>query len=468
MSALFIFGGTVIDPEKELSFRGDVLVSGGRIAAVGTAGSVACPGDAQRIDASGCMVCPGFIDPHSHIDGHMRTGELSLLQGITTSVGGNCGFSPLDIGRFLSEQRAFPIHQAELIGMCALRRAAGVIDPFQPANAAQAAQMARLCREAMEAGAAGVSLGPAYTPGASIEEMTALCDIACEYGRPAAIDTRMNSMTDLHSLQEAIDLASVSGCRMIVSHFVYQYGVGVEDAALAMIDQARAAGIDMYFDSGMYKDWCSTIGSALFEPTIMRDNGIELHHLRVITGPHIGCVPDQALYEHLRAAHPHDAVVVNTGDEEAVYTIARHPLAMSSTDAGAYAPGEGHPQIAGNFPRYLRRMVCERRELTWEQAVWHITLLPALVFGFAKKGRMRTGCDADLVVFDPDTLHDTADFPGLGSPDSAPKGIRYVIVGGKVAAAMSRPTGILQGKALRLPVSSKSARTGVTPLREAR
>lgn len=466
MSALFISGGTIIDPEGGLSFRGDVLVRGKSIAAIGASGSIACPGDTQRLDASGCMVCPGFIDPHGHIDGHMRTGELSLLQGITTTVGGNCGFSPLDIGRFFHEQRAFPIHQAELIGMCALRHAAGALDPFQPADAGQIAQMARLCREAMEAGAAGVSLGPAYTPGASIGEMAAMCGIAREYGRPAAIDTRMNSMTDLHSLQEAIDLASVSGCRMIVSHFVYQYGVGVEKTALAMIDRARAAGVDMYFDSGMYKDWCSTIGSTLFEPAIMRDNGIELQHLRVITGPHIGSVPDQALYEHLRAAHPHDAVVVNTGDEEAVYTISRHPLVMSSTDAGAYAPGEGHPQIAGNFPRYLRRMVRERRELTWEQAVWHITLLPALVFGFAKKGRMRTGCDADLVVFDPDTLRDTADFPGLGSPDSAPVGIRYVIVGGRVAAAESRLTGILNGEALR--VSSKPARAGVTPLREAR
>ncbi|MFR6026787.1 MAG: hypothetical protein ACLUMK_09705 [Christensenellales bacterium] len=113
--------------------------------------------------------------------------------------------------------------------------------------------------------------------------------------------------------------------------------------------------MDIRSDSGMYKDWCSSIGSALFEPVTMRDNGIELRHLRVITGEHIGLVPDQALYEHLRAAHPCDAVVVNTGSEEAVYTIQRYPMTMVSTDTGSYAPGEGHPQIAGSFPRYLRK-----------------------------------------------------------------------------------------------------------------
>ena len=73
--------------------------------------------------------------------------------------------------------------------------------------------------------------------------------------------------------------------------------------------------------------------------------------LRIITGEHIGLVPDQALYEPLRAARPCDAVVVNSGSEEAVYTIQRYPMTMVSTDTGSHAPGEGHPQIAGSFPR---------------------------------------------------------------------------------------------------------------------
>ena len=450
MSELFISGGRIIDPEQGCSFPADVLISGDKIAAVSAPGEIVCPQDASRIDASGCFICPGFIDPHGHIDGHPYTATLSLLQGITTSVGGNCGFSPLNIKDFLKNQREFPIHQIEMVGMCALRNAAGAADDFLPATPEQIADMEALCIQALEAGAAGVSLGPGYTPGASTEEMLALCRLAARYKRPVSIDTRMNSMTDLDSLQEAIDLAEASGCTMIISHFVYQYGVGIEEEALGMIHAARARGVDMQLDSGMYKDWCSSIGSALFEPKIMADNGIELYHLRVITGPHLGSLPDQQMYEHLREKHPCDAVVVNTGLQEAVYTIQRDPLTMVSTDTGAYVAGEGHPQIAGSFPRYLREMVREGRGLSWEDAIRHITLHPAQVFGLNTKGRMRAGCDADLVIFDPETIADTANYPGIGEPNAAPEGIRYVLVDGVVAAQDSKATGVLAGRAIAL------------------
>ena len=211
MSKLFISDGIVIDPEKMQRYPANVLLEDGKIAAVG---DFSAPDGAQVIEAAGLFVCPGFIDPHGHIDGDVYTGELSLLQGITTTVGGNCGFSPLDVERFFEEQKAFPLHQAEMIGMCALRMAAGVCDPFQAANEQQIETMTELCRKALEGGACGVSLGPAYTPGSSIMEMQALCTVAKAYNRPVSIDTRMNSMTDLNSLQEAIDLAAHSGCRI--------------------------------------------------------------------------------------------------------------------------------------------------------------------------------------------------------------------------------------------------------------
>lgn len=159
MSKLFISGGTVIDPQALARRRADMLLEDGRIAAVG---EMTAPQDARVIDAAGLFVCPGFVDPHGHIDGHVYTGELSLLQGITTSVGGNCGFSPLDLPKFFEENDAFPIHQAEMVGMCALREDAGVLDPFQAASETQIDRMAEIGEQALRDGACGVSLGPAY------------------------------------------------------------------------------------------------------------------------------------------------------------------------------------------------------------------------------------------------------------------------------------------------------------------
>ena len=175
-------------------------------------------------------------------------------------------------------------------------------------------------------------------------------------------------------------------------------------------------------------------------------NTTMMHLLCGLPGEHIGKVPDQALYEHLRAEHPNDAVAVNTGDEDAIYTIQRYPLTMVSTDTGSYAPGEGHPQIAGSFPRYLHKMVIERGELSWEQAIYHTTLLPAETFGLSQKGRIRSGMDADLLVFNPETIRDCADFPGLGYPDAAPEGIRFVIVSGEIAAHDGKATDVMAGK----------------------
>ena len=98
--------------------------------------------------------------------------------------------------------------------MCALREAAGVCDPFPAASEEQVERMAALCDKALREGACGVSLGPAYTPGSSILEMQTLCRVAKAHGKPVSIDTRMNSMTDLDSLQERLKVirgADVSG-----------------------------------------------------------------------------------------------------------------------------------------------------------------------------------------------------------------------------------------------------------------
>ena len=303
-------GGDVIDPIRKTRSRAHVGVKDGKIAFVSERAL-----DARRvIDATGCIVCPGFIDPHGHLDGDAYTGELSLRQGITTTIGGNCGFSPAHIGDFFDRQErdGYVIHQAEMIGHSStLREMVGLSDVHTAASPCQIDAMLRLCEHAFDEGACGLSLGLGYAPGTSTEEVLPLCELAASRGRVVSIDTRMYTQTDLYSLVEAITLARQTGARLQVSHFVYQYGVGVEDEALALIDCARRSGVDVYIDSGMYTDWATHISAAIFDRQIMEDNGISFSNVRVATGEHRGEILTSCLYEHMRACHPADAVVVS-------------------------------------------------------------------------------------------------------------------------------------------------------------
>jgi N-acyl-D-amino-acid deacylase len=256
----------------------------------------------------------------------------------------------------------------------------------------------------------------------------------------------MRTGIDMYSLVEAIDIARQTGARIQISHLVYQYGTGMMDEALAVISRARADGLDIRFDSGMYTQWATHIGAVLFSEASIELNSWKLEDILVVTGKYNGKRMNKEIYRDLRENDPHAAVVVFTGVEEEIYMALNHPYAMPSTDTGAYAPGEGHPQIAGSFPRYFRQMVGERYELTIMEAVRKATLLPAETLGFHSKGRLREGMDADLVVFDIKVIMDKADF---GLPNATPEGIDYVFISGKLALAKGKLINTRSGKAVR-------------------
>lgn len=445
MYDIVLNNGILIDPEKLTRSYGNVGILNGKIAAI-TKQEIH---GARQFDVSGRIVSPGFIDIHGHIDLDDYCGELSLRQGITTTVGGNCGLSPLDINSFFEqqEQSGFIVNQAELIGhSMSLREAVGASDPLKPATRDQLSRMEYMVEKAFEEGACGLSLGLAYAPGSSDDEVFRLSKIAARYGRIVAVDTRMLTSIDMYSLVEALTVARRTGARVQVSHLVYQYGTGVMDEALSVINRARAEGIDIRFDSGMYTEWATHIGAVLFNEKYMKENGWRLEDLLVITGKYNGQRLNKDMYCELRSNAPHTAVVVLTGVEEEIYMALNHPYAMPSTDIGAYAPGEGHPQIAGTFPRYFRKLVVERCELNIMEAVRKATLLPAETLGFNTKGRLREGMDADLVVFNIHGISDKADF---GIPDALPEGIDYVFINGKLALAKGRIISDKAGKALR-------------------
>lgn len=427
---LIIKNSTLADPEKGTISNGNIGIIDNKISKV-TSDKIQ---GKSEIDALGCIACPGFIDVHSHLDGCMETARLSALQGITTAIGGNCGFSPISIKDFLKSQddKGFLINQAELIGAVSLREAAGVKNPYTAANTNQIDKMCVLLNKAFEEGAMGLSFGIEYCPGCSLDEVMALSRIASKYDRIIAIHTNVGRPKDLSSLIKVIDLAKNAEAHVLVSHFVYQYGTGIMTEALELVDKARAEGIRISVDSGMYKDFTTFIGSAIYDEAYMKCFGWKYEDLLAASGKYKGKRLNSEIYKELRTFYPEQSVICYAGVEEEIYEALSKNYVMPSTDTGK--DPKSHPQNAGTFPRFFRKMVREKKELSLIEAVKRCTLLPAEIFNLKNKGKLTEGADADIVIFDIDKITDRADFPGVGQPDAIPLGINYVIVNGKIIA----------------------------------
>lgn len=449
---LCINNGRVIDPESGTARLASVGVREGRIAAVS---DVPLHADTE-LDAAGHVVCPGFIDVHGHVDGvttypdHRACAYLSLLQGVTTMVSGNCGLSVTDAAAFFDRTDAgYPFHHAELIGGSTLRKMVGACNIYAPVTPEQLRHMCCIARQQLCRGAAGLSFGMGYTPGTTVEAAAELAKVAAEFGRVVSIDTRMRDDWDLDSLRDAIEVARRSGARLIVSHLVYQYGEHLMAQALELLDEARAQGVDVWADSGLYVDWATSVGSECFRESYIFSHENILPNLLVATGQYTGRRLDEALYRTMRTLHPNETVICKTGAEASIPMAFTRDYIMPSSDTAPYEPGQGHPQIAGSFAGFFR-LARETGAPELVEAVRRATLLPAQVMGFARKGRMAVGADADLVVFDPQIIRDNAAYVDKGAPDAPPDGIDYVLVSGRVAVRGHEVVDDGCGRALRL------------------
>jgi len=311
-------GGSVIDGSGAKAFRADVAVTGSVISAVGDLGEVEA---ARTVDCSGRIVAPGFIDIHSHSDflvpgaDHGALLEPFLRQGMTTLVGGNCGFSPAPVtertrgpvteasrlisddaidlrwetmGEFLDAITAggVALNVAQLVGHGAVRAAiSGHLNPDAPSDDELAA-MEKLCREALDSGCVGVSTGLGYPPGifASEDELAAFAGWAARSNKIFTSHLRAYSWmspvypdrdphADPHNIaaiDEILRVAERGGARVQISHLIFVGSATwpTAERAIAVIEAAHARGIDVAFDAFPYTAG-NTTASVLFPPALL-------------------------------------------------------------------------------------------------------------------------------------------------------------------------------------------------------
>lgn len=449
-----IRAGLVPDYEAGSLLAAAVAITDGKISAVVPSSDEAavaelCEGASEVVDAGGHVVSPGFVDVHMHEEDLSESddygiGLLMARMGVTTCVAGNCGQSPQTFGRFsgwVASKGGAPVNYVLLAGYNDYRHAQG-LGTYDAATPDQARAAAALVREQVEQGCAGVSFGLEYDPGISTAEMTSAVASVADLDPFVSIHFRADCADALASLEEMAALSRETGVRVEVSHLSSLAGYGYMDGALDFIAREMAENPLFGFDTYPYTAFSTGIGSAVFDVDWRAKWGCDYDAVQFLYPPYRGMRATRETYEEVRAAHPEQNVVCFAMREPEIEAAIASPLSLVCSDGGVYG-GEAHPRAAGTFPRVIARYVRGTGSLTLVGALEKMTLRAARRLGLdARKGSVEVGKDADLVVFDPETIADGSTFM---DPLAPPVGIDRVVVGGVTVVEGGRDTGRMGG-----------------------
>lgn len=366
-----------------------------------------------------------------------------------------------------------------------------------PASAAQIGEMQRIVGQAMIEGAVGLSAGLTYTPGmyADDAELLALCRTVAEYGGYFSPHHRSYGAGALEAYAEMVDLATRSGCALHLAHATLNFGPnkGRAPELLALLDSATATGADISLDTYPYLPGATTLSAILpswasagsTEETLARlTDPAALDRIREqleVTGSD-GCHGVTAEWDTIEisgvqnpefdryvgrtiaaiaAAENRDpfdvcidillrdelasGILQHVGHEENVQAIMRHPRHTGGSD-GLLVGAKPHPRGWGTFARYLGHYSRDLGLMSLEECVGHLTGRAATRLRLADRGYIRPGFAADLVLFDPDAVADTATYE---QPRRPAAGFTHVFVRGELALDNGEITGATAGRSLR-------------------
>jgi dihydroorotase/N-acyl-D-amino-acid deacylase len=274
---LLITGGEILDGTGAPAYRGDVAVRGGRIVAVSRT-TLPRSAAARIIEASGLVVAPGFIDLHAHLDPLLRLpdAESAVRQGVTTAVGGPDGGGPHPFGAYLDsvETTGTGVNVAFLVGHNTIRRSVMGLADREP-TPDELERMRTMVARAMSEGAFGISTGLRYLPGtfATTEEVVALSRVAADSGGIYTSHLREEGLGLFEGVGEANRIARAAGIRVVLTHHkaVGPRMWGESRRTLAMVDSARAVGLDVRIDQYPYTATSTSL--AVLVPTWALEGG---------------------------------------------------------------------------------------------------------------------------------------------------------------------------------------------------
>jgi N-acyl-D-amino-acid deacylase len=492
-----IVGGQIVDGSGQPARRADLGILNGRIAAIG---SITRTDAREVIDAAGLLVAPGFIDVHTHADDLVEQPLAAnfVRMGVTTVIAGNCGSSALDIGEALANvgRTGVSVNFATLIGHNTVRSAVMGAENRLPAIR-DMQKMRSLVWRGMADGAVGFSTGLQYVPGtyAGAPEIIDLAHVAGNAGGVYATHMRNEGTTLEAAIEESIRVGFTTGARVQISHLKVDSPSrwGASEKALAMIDAARGRGVQVMADQYAYTAASSTLSirfpawsleggqAALVERLndnvqwtkikeeirgLLAERGLSDLSFAVVASygadSSLNGLTMKEIAGKLKGSDSADAqleaardmmlkggasMVYHFMSDRDVERIMRHPFVAFASDSGVLTPGAGtpHPRGYGNTARVLGEYVRKRGVIRAEEAVRKMTSLPAGHFRLERRGLLKVGYAADVVLFDVRTVRDAATFE---QPHAFAEGIPYVLVNGVVVVRNGEHTGARTGEAL--------------------
>ena len=467
---VLIVGGTVYDGSLQSGRLVNIGVSGDQI--ISTSAAADAPA-ARIVDASGKIVVPGFIDPHTHELGRLTKDGRNLHylhQGVTTVFVGNDGDGVPNHEQRLAalESQGIGSNVGFFAGHGALRKAImGMAD--RPASASELTAMSNLLAEKMQAGAFGLSTGLFYAPGsyANADEVIELARVAAAHG--GIYDTHLRSESShadglLAAIDEAITIARESGIAVHISHIkaLGKDSWGKSEDMIALIEAAREAGLDITANQYPWIASGTRFSNALIPRWVMADSKEKM--LERLDDPELGPGirlemsrnlelrggPEAMLVTHAKSPYAGKTLadiaadldtdpltaaiqVVAEGDpsiasfvmnKDDIDRLATRPWVMTGSDGSS-----GHPRLYGTYPKAWRDFVSDTELMTVEQFVHRSSGQVADTLGICDRGYLRAGYYADIAVIDPDSFAPLADYT---NPVALSRGVELLLVNGEI------------------------------------
>ncbi|MFF0227037.1 amidohydrolase family protein [Streptomyces sp. NPDC004629] len=477
-----LIGGTVVDGTGRARYIADVGIKDGTIARIG---DLSYASASVKIDATGLVVAPGFIDLHTHPSpSDLPVAEGALRQGVTTALLNPDGFEEYPIAELSSVEDAGLGHNvgAYVAFDAAWRGAVGERD--RRATQDEIRAMKGFVVSGLRDGAWGVALGLDYMPqhNSDTDEVIKILSAARHWRTNTPSHIRNEDKDVVDAVAEHLRIGERAGLVPIITHHKIMHVCwGQSRKTLALLDQTNARGTYAAMDQYPYPAAMTDL--TWIVPRSVLDGGRDAYLerfadpelrpriaqqieelLRIKVGEaknvslvdeqrtladvatEMGVSPGEATMRIIEKEKDWTSTIYTFGDEADIERIMQHPLVAVASDGGTTTDATTHPRHYGTNPRVLGRYVRERGVIDLETAVRKMTGLPATLIGMVDRGYIAEGMAADVTVFDPDTIVDRATFD---KPKQYAQGVEHVIINGKLALTHGRLTDARAGKVLR-------------------